>query len=518
MTDGRRFTGGRVFTGRRFVEALVIAEGRVVCAGSESEAARSSPTGCEVERLDGRLLIPGLVDAHLHLAEITRAEHGLPLGGLRSREDLVERLRRWAESHPMGPIVGRGWDVEGFADKRDPTRRDLETAVAERPVILYHVSGHSAVVNGAALAAAGFAARTPDPPGGRLGRGPDGTPNGLLYERALEPVRQFSSGAFPPDGPAMAATLRSLAAMGITTVGTLNTDPEELEVLRSLGASGDLPVRVRAYLRFAALPQVDLARRPDSAPDALLALRGTKAFTDGAFGPRTAWLSESYTDQPDQVGTSTLTRAELADVVTATTGAGLVPALHAIGDRALGAAIEALEAVKPGPGTTRIEHASLVPPDLYPALDRVRPTLVVQPGFVWSDAWLGERLGAERTHHAYPFRTLIERGHLLVGSSDAPFDPVDPWRGLAAAVCRTDPAGRSANPDVRENLSVEQAFQLYTANAGPGLGEPDIGSLEAGSRADLLVLDAPDLAHALERGNAGVCATWRGGESTFRRS
>jgi predicted amidohydrolase YtcJ len=518
MTDARRFTGGQVFTGHRFVEALLIEGGRVVSVGTEREVARSSPAGCEVERLDGGSVVPGLVDAHLHLAEIARAEQGLPLGGLRSREELVERLRRWAEIHPSGPLIGRGWDVEGFPDQREPTREDLERAVADRPVVLYHVSGHAAVVNGTALYAAGYTDLSADPPGGRLGRAPDGSANGLVYERALEPVGRFSSGAFPPEPVAIERTLHSLATFGITTAGTLNTDPEELEVLAALGARGDLPVRVRVYIRFSRLAEVDVRRPLEEETSGLLAIRGTKAFTDGAFGPRTAWLSEPYADRPDRAGDPTLLRRELGEVVDAALAVGLVPALHAIGDRALGAALEALEAVEPGPGTARVEHAALVPPALYPALDRVRPTLVVQPGFVWSDSWLGERLGAERAHHAYPFRTLIERGHLLVGSSDAPFDPIDPWRGLAAATRRTDPDGRSANPDPREELSPEQAFQLYTANAGPGLGEAGLGSLEVGAPADLVVLDAPDLAHAIGHGSSTVRSTWRGGQRTFRRS
>jgi hypothetical protein len=517
MTVTRRFTGGRIFTGRRFVGALLVEDGRVAIAGTEEEVARASPTGVEVEDLSGKLVVPGLVDAHLHVAEVVRAEQGLPLEGLRSREEIGERLRRWAETHPSGPIIGRGWSVEGFSDGEEPTRRDIEVAVGDRPVVLYHVSGHAAIVNGYVLDSVGFVAGSLDPPGGRLGRGPDGTPNGRLYERALGAVGRFSTGAFPPDPSAIGRTLRSWAKLGLTTVGTLNTDPEELEALASLARSGDLPVRVRAYLRFSRFSEVDLHRRLDAHEGAILSVRGTKSFADGAFGPRTAWLSQPYADRPDSSGDSTLDAAELGGVVERTVQAGLVPAVHAIGDRALGAVLHALDGASSGPGSSRVEHAALVPPGLYPTLDRVRPTLVVQPGFVWSDAWLAARLGAERVRFAYPFRTLTGRGHLLVGSSDAPYDPVDPWRGLAAAVHRTDPEGRSANPDPEESLSAEQAFQLYTANAGLGLGEADLGTLESGARADLVVLDAPDLGRAIGCGRSTVQSTWCGGESTYRR-
>jgi predicted amidohydrolase YtcJ len=517
MSGARRFTGGHIFTGRRFVEALLIDGGRVVSAGTEPEVARASPTGCEVEHLAGGMVVPGLVDAHLHIVEVVRAEQGLPLEGLRSREELGVRLRRWAELHPAGPIIGRGWSVDGFADGNEPTRRDLESAVADRPVILYHVSGHAAVVNGLVLDAVGYTARSPDPPNGRLGRGPDGTPNGLLYERALAPVGRFSGGAYPPDPISMGRTLRSWAALGITTVGTLNTDPEELEALAALATAAALPVRVRAYLRYPRFSEVDVRRPIDTAEGGILSIRGTKSFADGAFGPRTAWLSHPYADRPEGSGDSTLGPTDLAEVVASTVALGLVPAVHAIGDRAIGLVLNALDGAPHSPAPPRVEHAALVPPELYAVLDRVRPALVVQPGFVWSDSWLEARLGPERARFAYPFRTLTERGHLLLGSSDAPYDPVNPWRGLAAAVHRTDPEGRSANPDPGESLSPEQSFQLYTANAGRALGEADLGTLEVGARADLVVLDAPDLERAIDHGNAVVRATWRGGEPTYVR-
>jgi predicted amidohydrolase YtcJ len=517
MTEARRFTGGRIFTGRRFVEALLVEDGRVAAVGSSAEVRRASPSGCAVEDLAGGLAIPGLVDAHLHIVDVVRSERGLPLEGLRSREELGERLRRWAETHPSGPIIGRGWSTGEIPDGGEPTRRDVESAVADRPVVLYHASGHAALVNGLVLNAVGYGPGAPDPPNGKLGRGPDGSPNGLLYERAMAPVVKFSSSAFPPDPEAIETTLRTWASLGLTSVGTLNTDPEEVEVLASLARASRLPVRVRAYLRFARLADTDPRTLGADVDPTMLAVRGTKAFADGAFGPRTAWLSAPYRDRPDSSGTSTLGPADLVEVLAQTAASGLTPAIHAIGDRGLASVLAAVEQVAPQ-AQVRVEHASLVPPELLPPLARARPVLVVQPGFVWSDAWLADRLGADRVRFAYPFRTLLERGHRLVGSSDAPYDPVDPWRGLAAAVRRTSPTGGSANPDPAEALSPEQAVQMYTAHAGAAFGEDLLGSLEPGAPADLVVVDGPDLLWAIDRGAPGVRATWRGGSPTYVRS
>ena len=166
----------------------------------------------------------------------------------------------------------------------------------------------------------------------------------------------------------------------------------------------------------------------------------------------------------------------------------------------------------------RIEHASLVPPGLLPDLDRLRPRLVVQPGFVWSDGWLRERIGPERARWAYPFRTLLLRGIPLAGSSDAPYDPIDPWRGIRAAVGRVGPDGRSANPDVEEALSPEEAVGLYTVGAAAAVGEPGRGHLEVGAVADLAVLSTPDLASAVRYPGVPVLETWVGGQRSWPRS
>jgi predicted amidohydrolase YtcJ len=248
-------------------------------------------------------------------------------------------------------------------------------------------------------------------------------------------------------------------------------------------------------------------------------LVGVKTFVDGAFGPRTAWLEEPYADLPGESGIPIRRGSELVDFLGRCAQEGRQPAVHAIGDRAVGEVLHAIDGLGGHrPVVPRIEHASLVPPGLLPLLDRVRPALVVQPGFVWSDDWLAQRLGPSRARWAYPFRTLTEHGHLLVGSSDAPYDPVDPWRGLAAATSRTAPGGGSANPTADEALSPSQALDLYTRNAGRVFGEPDLGSLEAGARADLVLLEARDLDGAIRGGAAVVRETWVAGRRTFDRA
>ncbi len=516
MTDATRWTGGRVQTGARTAEALLVEDGRVAAVGSEAEVRRASPTGVEHRALAGRLLLPGLVDAHLHVAELTRNRNGLPLGELRSAEELERRLSAWADEHPTGPLVGRGWDAERFTGRETVDRRGLDRVVPDRPVVLFHVSGHAAVANSAALA---DAERIGGPPEATLlGHASDGAPNGLVYEEGLRWLRPAVEAALEVSPDAVADTLRDCAALGLTLVGTMNTHEGEARTLATLDREGQLPIGVRAYLNLDL--DFDAVPPPAERPDRRFRVIGVKAFADGAFGPRTAWLDAPYADAPEESGRAVGSDADVADRLSAAAGRGLALAVHAIGDRGLA---RALAFLAPWAGASdrppdRVEHASLTPPHLWPLLEGVRPTLAVQPGFILSDHWLDRRLGAARARWAYAFRSLLDRGLPLAGSSDAPFDPVDPWRGIRAAVERADEIGRSANRDPAEALPVAEAVRLYTTSAAAALGEPTRGRLVAGGPADLVVLDAPSLETAVRSRAPPVEETWVGGRPVYVRA
>jgi hypothetical protein len=516
MPETRLWYNGRVFTGRQYAEALLIDQGRVVAAGSVDAVRRSAPAGTEAVDLQGKLVIPGLIDSHLHVAELTHAREGLEVGNVRSVPDLIVQVRRWAEDHPTGAVVGRGWDAERLGRGAWPTREELDEAVADRPLVLYHASGHAAVVNSATLATVGVDRTTRDPHGGRVGRTKEGEPDGALYEEAMRWVSPLTLAAHPPDPKALERTFRHVASLGITTVAAMNVGREEATALRELAGGHRLLVRVRTYLRLSSFEEILGTVGPRGQEPDYLAVTGVKGFTDGAFGPRTAWLSSPYEDAPFERGLPTGTDEELSAELSRAVDRGLAPALHAIGDRAVERALRLLRPlVGRSRAPLRIEHAGLTPPELFPLLDRVRPVLGVQPGFIWSDSWLAARLGRDRARWAYAFRTLSDRGHLLAGSSDAPYDPVDPWRGMSAAVHRRDPEGRSANPETAEAIPSEGAIQMYTVNGGLALGEPDLGRLEPGARADLVVLDALDLSRAFTRGSPGVLETWVNGARVF---
>jgi predicted amidohydrolase YtcJ len=518
VTESDLFVGGRVFTGLSYAEALLVEDGEVLVAGTEREARQVAAVGTRIHSLAGGMVLPGLIDAHFHVAEVTRVREGLDLSSVRSLDELAATLARWASDHP-GVVVGRGWDPERSAHRTWPNRTDLDRAVPDRPTVVVHASGHAIVVSSQVLATAGFGRSTEDPPGGRFGREADGTPDGRVYETAVGLLESRVRFRDVPDAAALRRTLDWATGFGLTTIGAMNASPEEALALRELGATGRLPGRVRVYLRHRGWEEYFRASKGPGAPPSRFAVLGVKEFTDGAFGPRTAWLSEPYADDPTTSGITATEEETLRPLFEAIAKRGLVPALHAIGDRAIAYALGMLDIFprKPGP-SPRIEHAALTPPDLVEMLARARPVLVVQPGFNWSDHWLTARLGPDRVRWAYAFRTLASRGLALVGSSDAPYDPVDPWRGLLAAVRRTDPEGRSANPTPEEALSGEEAVAMYTANAGTAFGEPNLGILEPGSPADLVVVDRPDLSRAIATGRGAVRETWVAGRLVARSS
>jgi predicted amidohydrolase YtcJ len=518
MTEASLWSGGTIFTGRHYAEALLVEEGRVVLAGTLDEARRCAPTGTERRDLGGALIIPGLVDAHLHLSDLARAREGLDLSGAASIEELRDRVHRWATDHPSGPIVGRGWDPERFRERRWPTVRDLDPVADGRIMTLHHASGHAALLSSASLAEAGvWSLQGPGEIDRCIGRFPDGTPNGLLYEEALRSIPTPMREGVPPPPEAIERTLEELAAFGLTAVGAMSMGPEEVATLQTLATGDRLPIAVRGYVRlseFAYLPSGAL-----DAHDGRFSIIGVKAYLDGAFGPRTAWVGEPYADDPANTGVAVGEESQIAEALGPPGEQGLAPALHAIGDRAIDRAARLLRgwSKRDGP-PPRIEHASLTLPPMVRSLEEARPTLVVQPGFVWSDSWLPERLGAERCRWAYPFRTLIDHGLTLAGSSDAPYDPVDPWRGLRAATDRRDGESRSANPDPAEGLSPEEAVGLYTVHAAAAIGEPTRGRLEPDTAADFLVLAVRELAGAIALGRAAVSEVWVGGRRPALRS
>ena len=477
-TEPRAWVDGRLFTGDGWAEAALSENGRFIAVGSTEEIRRAAPTGTIVDRLNGHLAIPGLVDPHLHWLDSVVADLGVDLRGCRNLRDLAHRLETAPTGTPDGVLLGHGWDQERFEGHRTPTRRDLDAIEPDRPVVLTRICEHAAVLNSAALGRLGIDRHTATPSGGRIGHDAYGEPDGFLADRALERLRPIYEALFLAQPASAHRFLSRLAARGLTMIGAMNARDAEIACARALAPAG-LPVAVRAYLAGALAPDAARWKRMLRGPEAEVV--GIKLVLDGSLGARTAWLEAPYADRPTELGHRLLSREEAETMVEHGRGAGLQVAFHAIGD---GALREAIDLAQRCPGEVRIEHASVVPPSWMEPLVQLRAPIVIQPGFLESDTWLLERLGPDRARWAYPFRDLVERGAALSASSAAPVEPIDPRIGHPVQVERV-------------GLAPERALRLYTTAAAGALRVPLGGRITVGAPADLALLDAEDLASAI---------------------
>jgi predicted amidohydrolase YtcJ len=435
------------------VEALVVVPGKgVVCEGSEHKCRGLHPS--RTLDLGGRIVVPGLRDAHTHLLSTALSRRTLDLRGVSSVEELKEAVRKAAlEIGPGGWVVGRGWDQDKIGERRYPTRHDLDEAAPENPVLLVRVCGHAAVANTRALEKLGLLSGEPEELRGMVVR-EDGEPTGLLVEGAVS----WAMEKIPRPGRAtLKELLRKVIAeylrYGVTAVHSMSVDLEELLLVRELELEGELKLRYEAYVKPELLGSI---------PEELRHLvRGVKAFADGSFGARTAALRERYSDFPGS-GTLLMRAEEIAELARVASSQGLELAVHAIGDRAVEEVLRAAEMLH---GWIRVEHASLTPPDLLELFSQLRPAVAVQPHFILSDTWIVERLG-ERTRWVYAFKSLARTGSTLMGSSDSPVEPLNPWLGVYAAVHRGEPEGLPiAGYTGGEKLSLREAVGLYAQPA-----------------------------------------------------
>ncbi|MDK2384611.1 MAG: amidohydrolase family protein, partial [Candidatus Korarchaeota archaeon] len=294
----RALVNGRIYSSFKPIrvhEAMVTAGKNIVYVGSSEKAERlASHMDGEVVDLEGRAVLPGFIDVHMHVDNLGLALSSLDLRGTGSIRELKERLRRYYEEHRGASwILGRGWDQELFEEKRWPTRWDLDEAVSDKPVLLVRICGHAAVANTKALELAGLLDNPPDDPNVRQDE--EGRPTGLLVEDAIMQVRSRISFTDEELEAMVEKALWHAASLGVTTLGFVSCSPRVLSMLERIRLRlGRLPVRIRAYLsREAAEPLLELGVRRGFGNE-YLKIMGVKLFTDGSLGARTAWLSEPY--------------------------------------------------------------------------------------------------------------------------------------------------------------------------------------------------------------------------------
>jgi len=523
------FTGATVYVAAGQpprAAAILVEDGKIAFVGEEGEARKRAPDARPVD-LAGAFVYPGLTDAHAHLLGLGEALETLDLRG-KQKAGILALVAAAAAKAPAGEwIVGHGWDQNLWAGGSFPTSAELSTVAPKNPVVLSRVDGHALWVNDAAMARAGITAAAPDPEGGKILRGEDGVPSGVLVDNAEGLIRR----AIPPPSPEKerrlwAAGMKAAAAAGLTGVGDAGgVGRADVEILRAMAREGALPIRVYATVG-AESKDLDAFLAGPKIREGRLTVRAVKVYADGALGSRGAALLSDYADDPGNRGLLVTPVAELERVARATAKAGWQLWTHAIGDRGnrvtLDAYAKALAEVRPVDPRFRIEHAQVVAPEDFRRFAALAVIASVQPTHATSDMpWAEARLGKDRIRGAYAWRTLLKSGVRLCGGSDFPVEGVSPLLGFYAAVSRQDLLGKPPGGwYAGQKLSRAEALRLFTEwNAYAEFAEDRRGRIAAGFDADLTVLDRDIVSEktaASDIPKAKVLMTVVGGEIVYR--
>lgn len=491
--------------------ALAVQAGRVVSVGTDEDVRRLAGPQTRVVQLDGRTIVPGLVDTHTHAYDAARArvmgwlDLGLP--AVRSLADARDAVARGAGAAPAGGwVLGDRWDESKWPERRSLTRVDLDPVTGERPLYLEHVSGHKAVANAAALRRAGVTRTTPDPAGGAIEKDAAGEPTGVLKDTAMDLVTRH----LPPvevtaeRRAAIAERATSEAAsVGLTTIHDSALSAEAVQAYREADRAGRLRARVRMNPLLtptgfqATLRELAAEGAPKAGGTPLLRWGAVKVFTDGGMAARTIAVSPPGTvDDPANLGLMRWETPALVAAFRAARAAGWPITAHAIGDRAIAQVLDAVEqGLGPSPGDhrTRIVHCGVTTPEILDRIRRLGVYVDHNPAFVY---WIGDwfrNYGPERAATAYRGRSYEDRGIVVSAGSDVGVTPISPWWGFWAAVERKEYlTGDALGP--AERVDAATALRWYTVNgARAGFDEGELGRLAVGLAADFVVLDRDPL-------------------------
>lgn len=533
------FTGGPVLTPEgRTATAVAVTGDRITAVGHDEVHDLAGPR-TEVVDLAGRLLLPGFQDAHVHPIPAGLELSQCDLTGARTAHETLAAVRAYADAHPEREwILGGGWSMEAF-EGGTPTKELLDAVVPDRPVYLPNRDHHGAWVNSRALRLAGIGRDTPDPADGRIERDAAGEPSGTLQEGAMQLVGRLAPSATAADRlAALLHAQRHLHALGITAwqdalVGNFLGMEDPSGAYVAAARDGSLTARVVGALwwdRQRGAEQIpELVEKRAELSQGRFRAGTVKLMLDGVAENGTAALLDPYLDQCGCVtanrGKSFIDRGQLPKYVTELDALGFQCHFHALGDRAVRDALDAVEAARTanGPSDTRphLAHLQVVHPDDVARFARLDATANIQPLWAAHEPQMDELtipfLGAERAAWQYPFGALLRSGARLAAGSDWPVSSPDPLQGIHVAVNRVTPDGDDAPVFLPgERIGLAEALAAYTAGSAHVNHLDDTGRIQAGALADLVVLDRDPFDGPTEAiAQTGVALTYVGGEAVY---
>jgi hypothetical protein len=490
-------------------EAVAIKYGVIAQVGSMEAVEKGIRVGTLVLDLDGKTVLPGFIDTHVHLDDFGLTLRTINLEDATSVEEVKELLSERVRRTPKGEwVLGRGWTENKLRERRLLTRWDIDEVSRDNPVYFHHFSCHATLLNSRGLEASGIDRHTKPPAGGWIDVDKSGEPTGFLRSNARFMVPVGLNGVRPrPD----LATLREAILIGVneavkyglTAIHVPSADHDEIKVTQELATEGKLPLRVTLLPKVELLDHVLKLGVNSGLGDERLRIGAIKIFSDGSLIAKTAAVKEHFEREPENSGILNDQKVFSGQIMEANR-AGMQIAVHAVGDRAIEAVLDAYEAaLKDTPRTDhrhRIEHGSIMSRDLRERAKRLGVVVSTQPELVTRNGdGFQTSLGSRRMAYTYPIKSLLDEGIVVSGSSDCPLTYPDPLKGIWSATTRaSENTGKAITAG--ERVTVDQAIHMYTVNAAyVGFDEKRKGTIEEGKLADFTVLSGDPYVVGAER-------------------
>jgi predicted amidohydrolase YtcJ len=520
----------RIYTvdnARPMASAMAVRNGRVVFVGSDAEARTLAGAATRILDVQGRTVIPGMVDAHVHLLGLATSLRNVHLAGASSYDEVIRRVvERTRTMNPGEWVEGRGWDQNLWPETNFPTHEALSRATPANPVVLTRIDGHALLANAMAMRLSGVTAATKDPAGGKILRLPNGDPSGVFVDNAKSLIDdRVPSASEATMRDATVAAIAETSRWGLTGIHDAGEPRRAIEMFESLARAGRF--NIRNYVMISDNDK-DIAYYTSRGPQSGLYkgriwIRAIKTYVDGALGSRGAALLAPYADDPGNTGLLLTPPAHLEKVAEIGLRSGFQVNTHAIGDRgnrvALDAFETALKAVPTADHRFRIEHAQIISPEDIPRFARLGVIPSMQASHQTSDMrWAEVRVGPRRIRGAYAWRSLLNTGVVIPDGSDFPVEEVNPIISFHSAVTRQDatnwPPGGWYPEQVMTREEALRAMTIWPAYAA--FQEKELGSLSPGKYADFVVLDRDIMqVPATEILQTRVISTYLGGTSVY---